>query len=87
MAKTCQVTGARPHFGNHVSHANNKRKRVFRPNLQTKRFHVPSLNADVVLTVSARAIRTIQKRGIDVIIRELQADGVKLRLTPRTPAR
>ena len=68
MARVCKVTGKRPMSGNNVSHANNKTKRRFLPNLQTRRFWVESENRWVRLRVSNAALRTIDKLGIDVVL-------------------
>lgn len=76
MARVCQVTGKGPMVGNNVSHANNKTKRRFLPNLQSRRFWVESENRWVRLRVSANAIRTIDKNGIDVVLADLRARGV-----------
>ena len=73
MAKICQVTGKKPMSGNNVSHAHNKTKRRFLPNLQTKRFWVESENKWVRLTVSAKGLRIIDKNGIDSVLKELKA--------------
>ena len=67
MAKVCQVTGKRPMTGNKVSHAQNKTKRRFLPNLQSRRFWVESENRWVRLRVSTNALRTIDKKGIDAV--------------------
>ncbi|MEI6117207.1 MAG: 50S ribosomal protein L28 [Burkholderiales bacterium] len=75
MARVCQVTGKAPMVGNNVSHANNKTKRRFLPNLQSRRFWVESENRWVRLRVSANAIRTIDKLGIDAILVDLRARG------------
>jgi large subunit ribosomal protein L28 len=75
MARVCQVTGKKPRVGNNVSHANNKTKRRFLPNLQYKRFWVESENRWVRLRVSHSALRTIDKKGIDVVLAELRARG------------
>lgn len=75
MARVCQVTGKKPMVGNNVSHANNKTKRRFLPNLQSRKFWVESENRWVRLRVSNAALRTIDKKGIDVVIAELRADG------------
>ncbi|HEY9278461.1 MAG TPA: 50S ribosomal protein L28 [Eoetvoesiella sp.] len=75
MARVCQVTGKGPMVGNNVSHANNKTKRRFLPNLQSRRFWVESENRWVRLRVSANAIRTIDKNGIDVVLADLRARG------------
>ena len=64
--------------GNNVSHANNKNKRVFRPNLHKKRFWLASEKRYVTFNVSAHGIRVIDKKGIDVIVAALRADGVKV---------
>ena len=76
MARVCQVTGKGPMVGNNVSHANNKTKRRFLPNLQSRRFWVESENRWVRLRVSTNAIRTIDKLGIDVVLADLRARGV-----------
>jgi len=73
MAKICQVTGKKPMSGNNVSHAHNKTRRRFLPNLQTKRFWVESENKWVRLTVSAKGLRIIDKNGIDSVLKELKA--------------
>ncbi len=75
MARVCQVTGKAPMVGNNVSHANNKTKRRFLPNLQSRRFWVESENRWVRLRVSANAIRTIDKLGIDAVLVDLRARG------------
>jgi len=78
MAKVCQVTGKRPVTGNNVSHANNKTKRRFLPNLQTHRFWVESENRFVKLRLSTKAMRIIDKKGIDTVLAELRARGEKV---------
>ncbi len=75
MARVCQVTGKGPITGNNVSHANNKTKRRFLPNLQSRRFWVESENRWVRLRVSAKAIRTIDKQGIDAVLADLRSRG------------
>ncbi|KAK71804.1 ribosomal protein L28 [Bordetella holmesii CDC-H643-BH] len=75
MARVCQVTGKGPMVGNNVSHANNKTKRRFLPNLQSRRFWVESENRWVRLRVTAKAIRTIDKNGIDAVLADLRARG------------
>jgi large subunit ribosomal protein L28 len=75
MARVCQVTGKGPMVGNNVSHANNKTKRRFLPNLQSRRFWVESENRWVRLRVSAHALRTIDKNGIDAVLADLRARG------------
>ncbi|MEW5791237.1 MAG: 50S ribosomal protein L28 [Pseudomonadota bacterium] len=78
MAKVCLVTGKKPMSGNNVSHANNKTRRRFLPNLQSRRFWVESENRWVRLRLSARAVKTIDKKGIDVVLAELRAKGEKI---------
>jgi len=78
MAKVCVVTGKKPISGNRVSHANNKSKRRFEPNLHDKRFWVPSENRFVTLRVSSRGMRNITKLGIDKVVADLRKKGVQL---------
>jgi large subunit ribosomal protein L28 len=78
MARVCQVTGKKGLRGNHVSHANNRTRRRFLPNLQSRRFWVESENRWVRLRVSQAALRTIDKNGIDAVLAQLRADGVKI---------
>lgn len=78
MAATCQVTGAVPGFGHNVSHSKRRTKRRFNPNIQTKCYYVPSLRRNVTLNVSAKGIKVIDVRGIDAVVAELIAKGVKL---------
>ena len=75
MAQVCQVTGKGPMVGNNVSHANNKTKRRFMPNLQHRRFFIESENRWVRLRVSSAGLRTIDKKGIDVVLADLRARG------------
>jgi large subunit ribosomal protein L28 len=75
MARVCQITGKRPQVGNNVSHANNKTKRRFLPNLQKKRFYIPEEDKWVTLKVSAKAIKTINKHGISAVLKEARAKG------------
>jgi large subunit ribosomal protein L28 len=75
MARVCDVTGKKPQLGNHVSHANNKTRRRFLPNLQNRRFWVESENRWVRMRVSQHGLRTIDKKGIDVVIAEMRARG------------
>ncbi|KAI1692732.1 ribosomal l28 family domain-containing protein [Ditylenchus destructor] len=88
MARVCEVTGKKPMVGNNVSHANNKTKRRFLPNLQSRRFWVESENRWVRLRVSAKAIRTIDKNGIDAVLADMRARGgrekIKLESTAGT---
>ena len=75
MARVCQVTGKGPMVGNNVSHANNKTKRRFLPNLQYRRFWVVSENRWVRLRISNAALRLIDKVGIDQVVADLRAKG------------
>jgi large subunit ribosomal protein L28 len=77
MARVCQVTGKKPMSGNNVSHANNKTKRRFLPNLQNRRFFVESENRWVSLRLTNAGLRTIDKNGIDAVLADLRARGVK----------
>jgi large subunit ribosomal protein L28 len=73
MARKCEVTGKGPMVGNNVSHANNKTKRRFLPNLQYRRFWVESENRWVRMRISNAALRLIDKKGIDVVLADLRA--------------
>ncbi|MBL0354779.1 MAG: 50S ribosomal protein L28 [Candidatus Dechloromonas phosphoritropha] len=75
MARVCQVTGKAPMVGNKVSHANNRTKRRFLPNLQYRRFWVESENRFVRLRVSNAGLRLIDKNGIDTVLVDLRARG------------
>ncbi len=75
MARVCQVTGKKPQTGHNVSHANNKTKRRFLPNLQSRRFWVESENRWVRLRVSNAGLRMIDKVGIDAVLADLRARG------------
>lgn len=74
MSKVCQITGKRPMSGNHVSHAKNKRKRRFMPNIHTHRYWIASENRFIKLKVSAKAMRTIDKVGIETYLKKLKKD-------------
>jgi large subunit ribosomal protein L28 len=76
MARVCQLTGKRPQSGNKVSHANNKTKRKFYPNLQTKRFFVPEEDKWITLKLSTKAIKTINLRGISAVLKESKEKGL-----------
>jgi len=78
MSRVCQITGKRPMTGNNVSHANNKTRRRFLPNLHTQRFWVESEKRYVKLRVSMNGLRIIDKKGIDVVLVDLRARGVKV---------
>lgn len=78
MSRVCQVTGKGPVTGNNISHANNKTRRRFLPNLQHHRFWVESENRFVRLRLTAKGMRIIDKRGIDVVLAEIRARGEKV---------
>ena len=77
MAKVCDVTGKKPIAGNNVSHANNRTKRRFLPNLHEHKFWVPSEKRYVKLCVSARGMRVIDKKGIEVVLQDIKARATK----------
>jgi large subunit ribosomal protein L28 len=76
MARRCAITGKKPMSGHNVSHANNRTKRRFLPNLITKRIFVPEIGRTVRLKISTSALRTIQKKGL---LKTLKDEGLKLR--------
>jgi len=78
MSRVCQVTGKGPMSGNNVSHANNKTRRRFLPNLHTHRFWVDEENRYVKLRVSNHGLRIINKKGIGPVLTELRAQGQKV---------
>jgi large subunit ribosomal protein L28 len=78
MARVCQVTGKRPTTGNNVSHANNKTRRRFLPNLHTHRFWLEGEKRWVRLRVSSQGMRIIDKRGIDAVVADLRERGEKV---------
>ena len=78
MSKVCQVTGKRPMSGNNVSHAKNRTKRRFEPNLHTHRFWVESEKRFVKLRVSAKGMRIIDKKGIDSVLTDIRTRGEKI---------
>jgi large subunit ribosomal protein L28 len=78
MSRVCQVTGKGPITGNTVSHANNKRRRRFLPNLHTLRFWLEGERRFVSLRVSNHGLRTIEKKGVEVVVAELRAKGVRV---------
>ena len=78
MSKICQVTGKGPMSGNNVSHANNRTRRRFLPNLHTHRFWVDSENRFVKLKVSAHGMRIIDKKGIDSVLTDIRSRGEKV---------
>jgi large subunit ribosomal protein L28 len=78
MARVCQVTGKRPTTGNNVSHANNRTRRRFLPNLHTHRFWLEGEKRWVRLRVTSKGMRIIDKRGIDAVVAELRSRGEKI---------
>jgi large subunit ribosomal protein L28 len=78
MSKVCQVTGKRPTSGNTVSHANNRRRRRFLPNLHTQRFWLETEKRWVSLKISGHGLRTLEKKGVEAVVAELRAQGVKI---------
>lgn len=76
MAKVCDITGKTPRTGNNVSHANNKTKRKFYPNLHKKKFYIPEEDAWIVLKVCTKALKTINKKGISAVLKDAQKDGL-----------
>ena len=78
MARVCEITGKKPVTGHHVSHANNKTKRRFLPNLQRRRFWVESENRWISLRLSNVALRTMDKNGIDAVLAEMRARGDRI---------
>lgn len=78
MSRVCQVTGKGPITGNNVSHANNKTRRRFLPNLHTHRFWVESEQRFVSLRVSSAGLRIIDKKGIDAVLVDLRGRGEKV---------
>ncbi len=75
MARVCEVTGKKPLTGNNVSHANNKNKRRFLPNLQRRKFWLESESRWISLRLSNAALRTIDKKGIDTVVAEMRSQG------------
>jgi large subunit ribosomal protein L28 len=78
MSRVCQVTGKVPVTGNKVSHSNIKTKRRFLPNLQTKKFYLAEEDKWITLKLSTEGIRTINKRGLLPVVKELRAKGEKI---------
>lgn len=75
MSRVCQITGKRPRSGNNVSHANNKTKRKFYPNLHKKRFYLAEEDRWITLKVSTTALRTINKNGIEAVLKKAKENG------------
>lgn len=77
MSRKCQVTGAEPGFGRQISHSHRRTPRRFDVNVQRRRYWVPSLGRHVRLRISARGIKTIDKRGIEAVVAEMRTRGEK----------
>ncbi len=78
MSRYCQVTGKKPMSGNNVSHANNRTKRKQKPNIQKKRFYLPSEDRWIKLDVSKKGLKTIDKKGIETVVEEIRQRGEKV---------
>ena len=78
MSRICQVTGKRTMFGNNVSHAKNRTERQFKPNVHQRKFWVESENRWVKLVVSQKGLRTIDKQGIDAVLKDIRGRGIKV---------
>ncbi len=78
MSRVCEVTGKKPAVGNRVSHANNKKRRRFLPNLHTQRFWVENEKRWVTLRLTTSGMRTVEKKGIEKVLGELRAKGQKV---------
>ena len=78
MSRVCMVTGIRPRTGNNVSHANNKTRRRWKPNLMSKRYFFDEENRWIRLRLSAKGMKIIDKRGLATVVREMRARGVKI---------
>jgi len=78
MSRVCEITGKKPMTGNRVSHANNKRRRRFLPNLHTQRFWLETERRFVSLRLSTKGLRTVEKKGIEVVVAELRAQGMTI---------
>ncbi|MBX9895266.1 MAG: 50S ribosomal protein L28 [Nitrosomonas sp.] len=75
MARVCEVTGKKPMSGHNVSHANNKTKRRFLPNLQRRKFWIESENRWISMRLTNAALRTIDKNGIDAVLAKMRSEG------------
>ncbi len=78
MSRICEISGKKPMVGNNVSHANNKTKRWFLPNLQTKRFYIPEEDRWVTLKVSSKVLKTINKKGLNEVLKKAKTKGLKI---------
>ena len=78
MSRVCELTGKRPTVGNRVSHANNRTRRRFLPNLHTQRFWLEGEKRWVTLRISTNGLRTIEKNGLDAVVADLRSKGMKI---------
>ena len=78
MSRVCEVTGKRPAVGNRVSHANNKKRRRFLPNLHRQRFWLEEEKRWISLRLTTSGLRTIEKNGIDAVVAKLRGQGMKV---------
>ena len=78
MAAVCQVTGAVPGFGHNISFSHRRTKRRFDPNIQKKTYYVPSLGRKVTLNLSAKGIKTINKKGIEAVLADMRSRGQRV---------
>ena len=78
MSRVCEFTGKRPASGNRVSHANNRKRRRFLPNLHTQRFWLEGEKRWVTLRISTNGLRTIEKNGLDAVVADLRSKGMKI---------
>jgi len=78
MSKICQVTGKKPHFGKQLSHSHRRTSRRWDPNVQKKRYYLDSERRWITLNVSAKGIKTIDKRGIERVVADMRAAGQKI---------
>ena len=78
MSRRCQVCGTRPGFGNNVSHSKRRTRRRWNPNIQRKRYWVPSLGRRITLTLTPKAMKEIDRRGIDVVVAEMLTRGERI---------
>ncbi len=78
MSKICQVTGRKPSFGNTISHSHRKTRRRWDPNIQKQRFWIPSERRWVTLTISAKGIKTINRKGIEAVVAGMRSAGQKI---------
>ena len=78
MAAVCQVTGKVPGFGNNISHSHRRTRRRFDPNVQKRTYFVPSLRRSITINVSTKGIKLIDVRGIESVVKDMVARGVKI---------